>query len=201
MQRYDRATAHVLPTTLFSSSTSMDFVQTLDPSKLVLFSTAFSFLLSGFASPPYNLPVFLFGIYALENSEAFMSLQTFTGLLGASFLYDVVWMMRNNQHGFIKFLSILLLLAKIPTFFAFALAARQRGAQFGGLGVRGNDLGGPTVWAMPGGFTSGGGYQTVDDEPPAQPAPQRAAAPPPPATQRAAAPPAPPAAPAAYQTV
>ncbi|KIK70997.1 hypothetical protein GYMLUDRAFT_33101 [Collybiopsis luxurians FD-317 M1] len=163
----------------------------LDPSKLVLFTTAFSFILSGFAVPPYNLPVFLFGVYAQENAEAFLSLQVFTALLGASFFYDVVWMIRNDQHGFVKFLSILLLIFKIPTFFAFAVAARQRGAQFGGLGVRGNDFSGPTVWSMPGGFTSGrDGYQNVDDEVPAQPAP--AAAPPPPPA---------PTAPAAYQTV
>jgi len=173
----------------------MDFVQGLDPSKLVLFGTGFSFFLSGFSVPPYNLPIFLFGIYAQENADAFMSLQAFTGLLGASILYDVVWMIVNEQGGFVKVLAILLLLLKLPTFLSFALAARQRGAQFGGLGIRGNDLGGPTVWAMPGGFTSSrDGYQNVDEVP--APAPPRAAAPPPPL-----APQAPAHAPGAYQTV
>ncbi|KAE9408064.1 hypothetical protein BT96DRAFT_873655 [Gymnopus androsaceus JB14] len=172
----------------------MDFVQGLDPSKLVLFGAAFSFFLSGFSAPPYNLPIFLFGIYAQENAEAFVSLQAFTALLGASVFYDVIWMIRNEQNGFIKLLTVLLLLVKLPTILAFGLAARQRGAQFG-LGIRGSDINGPTVWAMPGGFTSGrDGYQNVDDEPPVhQP---RATAPPPPAHPAPTQ-----AAPGAYQTV
>ncbi|KAJ4486147.1 hypothetical protein J3R30DRAFT_1460528 [Lentinula aciculospora] len=168
----------------------MDFVQGLDPSKLVLFGTGFSFFLSGFTSPPYNLPIFLFGMYAQENADsAFLSLQTFTGLLAASVFYDVIWMIRHEQGQFITFLTILLLLLKIPTFLAFGLAARQRGAQFGGLGIRGNDISGPTVWAMPGGFSSTAGYQNVDDEIPPQPA-LRPAAPPsgPQAPVQAAAP-------------
>ena len=72
---------------------------------------------------------------------------------------------------------------QIPTVLAFAAALRQRGAQFSGLSFSGNDIGGatgvlypyyhynliltplPTVWSMPGGFTSGGreGYQSVED--------------------------------------
>ncbi|TRM66325.1 hypothetical protein BD626DRAFT_566939 [Schizophyllum amplum] len=95
----------------------MDFVQGLDPSKLVLAETALSFLLSPFAAPPYNLVIFLFGTYAQENAEASQSLQTFTGMLGVSAIFDIIWM------G--------------PTFAAFGVAMRQRGA---GLNLRGNDL-------------------------------------------------------------
>ncbi|TFK41149.1 hypothetical protein BDQ12DRAFT_427035 [Crucibulum laeve] len=137
----------------------MDFVQGLDPSKLVFGGTALSFALSLFTSPPYNLAIFLFGTYAQEHTEAVQSLQTFTGLLGASAVFDVIWMIRNEQNGFIKVLTI-------PTFLAFAGSLRQRGAQFGGLGLGGADLAGPTVWSMPGGFTSSGrdGYQNVDEE-------------------------------------
>ncbi|PPQ64267.1 hypothetical protein CVT24_008405 [Panaeolus cyanescens] len=105
----------------------MDFIQTLDPSKLVLGGT-------------------------------------FTALLGASAIFDIVWMFRHEQNGFIKFLTVCLLLFKLPTFFAFASAVRQRGGQFGGLGA--GNISGPTVWSMPGGFTSGDreGYQTVEDD-------------------------------------
>jgi hypothetical protein len=71
----------------------MDFVQGLDSSKLVLggvvsFSIillfrrrqhpswqGLSFFLSVFSSPPYNLPIFLFGAYAQEQTEAIQSLQ------------------------------------------------------------------------------------------------------------------------------
>ncbi|KAL0951177.1 hypothetical protein HGRIS_007908 [Hohenbuehelia grisea] len=143
-----------------------DFLQGLDPAKLVLAETALSFVLSPFASPPYNLPIFLFGIYAQENQESIQSLQTFTGLLGVSKIFDIIWMVRNEQSGFIKFFTVVLLLLKIPTFFAFGLALRQRGAQFGGLGIRGGDLAGATLWSgsMPGGFGARDGYQNVDEE-------------------------------------
>ncbi|KAF5375229.1 hypothetical protein D9758_000261 [Tetrapyrgos nigripes] len=194
----------------------MDFVQSLDPSKarlgwsvLVipsqwilgssgsLLQVLDSFLLLMHTSIKYNFPLYLFGFYAQENSEAVQSLQTFTGLLGVSMLYDIIWMIKYEQSGFIKFLTIVLLLLKVPTFLAFGLAARQRGAQFGGLGIRGSDLSGPTVWSMPGGFTSSGreGYQTVDEEPPLPPPPtqhSRPAAPPPPSGPQA---------PGAYQSV
>jgi len=142
---------------------TMDFVQNLDPSKLVLAATGLSFLLTLGASPPYNLPIFLFGCYAQENNAAVQSIQIFTSLLGVSFIFDIIWLIKNEQHGFFKFLSILLLLLKIPTFFAFLMSLRQRG---GNLGLSFADSTGPTVWSMPGGFTSNGreGYQTLDDD-------------------------------------
>jgi len=171
----------------------MDFVQSLDPSKLVLAETVLSFAVSPFTAPPYNLALFLFGTYAQENAEAVHSLQTFTGLLGASTLLDIVWMTRNDQNGFVRFLTVLILILKIPTFLAFGVALRQRGTQFGGLG--GPDLSGPTVWSMPGGFTSGGreGYQTVDDERPGPPPRPPASGPPPLSNNKSTAP-------GAYQT-
>ncbi|KAJ7706170.1 hypothetical protein B0H17DRAFT_1035999 [Mycena rosella] len=152
----------------------MDYVQGLDPSKLTLALTALSFVLSPFAAPPYNLPILLFGTLAQQQEASDpQALQTvsFTGLLGASAIFDIIWMTRNDQNGFIRFLNIVLLIMKIPTFVAFGLALRQRGAQFSGLGIRGSDLGGATVWdSMPGGFGSGGnnGYQNVDEDRPAQ---------------------------------
>ncbi|KAF8909029.1 hypothetical protein CPB84DRAFT_1766721 [Gymnopilus junonius] len=173
----------------------MDFIQTLDPSKLVLAGTGLSFVLSIAASPPYNLPILLFGCYVQETAEATQSLQTFTALLGISTFFDIAWMIKNEQHGFFKFLTVCLLLLKIPTTFAFVNALRQRGAQFGGLGSA--NLSGPTVWSMPGGFTSNAreGYQTVEDDSfvrnirPAPSVPHKSA----PATE--------PAAPGAYQNV
>jgi len=146
-----------------------EWLQQLDPSKLVLAETILSFIISPFTSPGYNLPIFLFGIYAQENTEGVQSLQTFTGLVGVSFVFDIVFMATNWQNWFIRMITIFIFILKLPTFLAFALALRQRGAQFSGLGIRGGDLGGPTVWSMPGGFTSGGGgregYQNVDEEP------------------------------------
>jgi hypothetical protein len=72
----------------------MDFIQGLDPSRLVLAETVYiflpdiiawgscsiaqvlSFLISPFTSPPYNLAIFLFGVYAQENTEGVQALQT-----------------------------------------------------------------------------------------------------------------------------
>ncbi|KIM85211.1 hypothetical protein PILCRDRAFT_66336 [Piloderma croceum F 1598] len=168
-----------------------EWLQQLDPSKLVLGETVLAFAISPFTSPPYNLPIFLFGMYAQENTEGVQSLQTFTGLVGVSVVFDIIYMAQNQQNWFSRMITIFILILKLPTFFACALALRQRGSQFAGLGIRGADLGGPTgtsyrtimhlntclhipfctVWSMPGGFTSGGGhqgYQTVDEEPPIQ---------------------------------
>jgi len=187
-----------------------DFIQALDPAKLVLVETALSFISSPFSGPSYNLPIFLFGTYAQENTEATQSLQTFTGLLGASVLFDLYWMFAVEQGIIIKLITIIVFLLKIPTFLAFGTALRARGSgQFGGLGIGEGNLNGPTVWSMPGGFTSGGndgGYQTVDEESAPQAYKQAPAQPaPPPLTNHSlvnslASHSAPPAAPGAYQS-
>lgn len=147
------------------SSTMAEFLQRLDTSKLVLVGAGLSFAVSAFSAPRYNLPIFLFGIYAQENAEAVQSLQTFTYLLSASIVYDIIWMFRNEQHWLVKLITILALALKVPTVMAFFAAMQQRGGQLSGLSFRGGDLNGATVWSMPGGFTSGGreGYQTVDE--------------------------------------
>ncbi|KAF8745563.1 hypothetical protein AX14_006885 [Amanita brunnescens Koide BX004] len=142
----------------------MDFVQRLDASKLLLAETLLSFGLSLFSSPPYNLPIFLFGTYVQENADAIQSLQTFTALLGASVLFDLVWIFKNEQSGLIRLMTIILTLLKIPTAFVFVNTVRERHLHTVGFG--GFDSAGATVWSMPGGFTSNerSGYQTVDDE-------------------------------------
>ncbi|KAF9241375.1 hypothetical protein BU15DRAFT_44980, partial [Melanogaster broomeanus] len=147
------------------------FRRGLDPAKLALGGTVLSFVISPFAAPVYNLPIFLFGNFAQESSDAVQSLKVFSGLLSASIVFDLIWMINNEQNGFVRFLTILLWLLKIPTAIAFLTALRQRGSQFMGIG---DDVHGPTVWSMPGGFTSGGreGYQTVGDEPRAPPPPR-----------------------------
>ncbi|TFK89961.1 hypothetical protein K466DRAFT_574492 [Polyporus arcularius HHB13444] len=175
-----------------------DFIQALDPSKLVLVGSAMSFVTSVFVAPVYNLPIFLFGMLAQESPDALQSLKAFTFMLGGSIFFDVIWLSNNSQNWFIKTITILILILKLPTVLAFATALRQRGASFSGLGVRGNDLSGATVWSMPGGFTSFGGggrdgYQNVED--PAE-GPKPLSVPPQPAQPVPA-----PAAPGAYQTV
>ncbi|KAH9049338.1 hypothetical protein EDB84DRAFT_1556196 [Lactarius hengduanensis] len=128
-----------------------DFVQGLDASKLILAEAALSFVVSPFSSPAYNLPIFLFGLY-------------FSGFLGASAIFDIIWFTQNSQNTLVKLISILILLLKGPTFFAFAGTLNSRGVS--GINLRGGEFGGTTVWSMPGGFTSGGreGYQTVESE-------------------------------------
>ena len=74
-------------------------------------------------------------IVAYKSSKS----SQFTSLLGVSFVFDIIWMIKNDQHGFFKFLSIFLLLLKIPTFFAFLMSLRQRGH----LGLSFTDSTGP----------------------------------------------------------
>ncbi|KAF9070957.1 hypothetical protein BDP27DRAFT_1446664 [Rhodocollybia butyracea] len=119
--------------------------------------------------------------YTRQKTLIPLCLCRFTGLLGASILHDVVWMIVNEQGGFIKVLTVLLLLLELSTFPSFALA------------IQGNEEHNWWVLAMPGGFTrSRDRYKNVDEVP----APPRAATPPPPL-----APQAPAHAPGAYQTV
>ncbi|KLO14447.1 hypothetical protein SCHPADRAFT_939516 [Schizopora paradoxa] len=185
-----------------------EFIQNLDPRNIIAIEAVLSFATSPFVAPSYNLPIFLFGVYAQESVESNQSLKLFSGLLGASILMDFIWLSRNTQNWFIKLLCILILILKLPTVMASLASLRQRGEQLSGLGIRGGDLSGPTVWSMPGGFSSQfgggrGGYETVDDEPEPRPRPAAPqvhvsppAAPPPPAN---AAPPPP--APGGYQAV
>ncbi|KAH8835748.1 hypothetical protein DL96DRAFT_1702716 [Flagelloscypha sp. PMI_526] len=189
----------------------MDFAQTLDPFKCLIVHTILSFLTSAFTAPSYNLPISLFGHYALEQAEAIQSLQLFVGLLAGSGVFDIVFM--HEMNGMIRFLTILILLVKVhPHRICMLDDPRQRGAQFSGLGNIRGDLGGPTVWSMPGGFTSGGrdGYQSVDEEAapfdrphaPNRPTPIRSPAPPQaPQTHQQPSAATPAAAPGAYQSV
>ncbi|KAF8350057.1 hypothetical protein F5887DRAFT_412035 [Amanita rubescens] len=144
----------------------MDLVQRLDPLRLLLAETLLSFGLSLFSSPSYNFPLFLFGSYVQENSDAVQSLQTFTALLGASILFDFVWILNNEQSAIIRLLTVILALMKIPTVFVFVNIVRERHSHIAGFGRF--DSAGATVWSMPGGFTSNGreGYQPVDEERP-----------------------------------
>ncbi|KAN0133249.1 hypothetical protein V8E53_008973 [Lactarius tabidus] len=158
-----------------------DFVQALDASKLILIEAALSFSISPFSVPAYNLPIFLFGLYAQGSPEtSAISLQAFSGFLGVSVLFDIIWFTQNSQGIFVKLITILILLLKVPTFFAFAATLNSRGVS--GINLGGSDFGGTTVWSMPGGFSSGGreGYQSVEPEvqrpvanhpPPANPPP------------------------------
>jgi len=141
-----------------------DYLQSLDPRSLLVLETVLSFTISPLTSPSYNLPLFLFGVYSQESSESSQSLKLFTGLLGASALFDIIWLFRNSPDWFSKLVLVIILLLKGPTFFTFLTALRQRGEQFSGLNIRGGDLNGPTLWSMPGGFSSLGrsGYENVD---------------------------------------
>ncbi|KAF8527917.1 hypothetical protein BU17DRAFT_81154 [Hysterangium stoloniferum] len=143
-----------------------DYVQNLDVTSLLNVEAGLSLVTAAFVAPTYNFPLFLFGIYTQERSEAGDSSKLFTVFLGVSGVLDFIWMLKNSdQNPFIKAISILILILKVPTFFA-----AQRGS--GAI----NFPGGETVWSMPGGFSSGGGnqagYQTLgDDIESARPAP------------------------------
>ncbi|KAH6917375.1 hypothetical protein BKA70DRAFT_1418126 [Coprinopsis sp. MPI-PUGE-AT-0042] len=144
----------------------MDFVRSLDTSKLLLLGTGLSFCISVIPSLAYNLPIFLFGTFLQDQQEASQSLQTFSGLLAVSAFFDLYSFFRSAPtHNFLTtVITLLLLFVKVPTLLAFSAALRQRGGDMG-LGIGGQNLQGATLWSMPGGFTSGNrdGYEQVDD--------------------------------------
>ncbi|KAF8481954.1 hypothetical protein DFH94DRAFT_691588 [Russula ochroleuca] len=157
-----------------------DFAQGLDASKLILAETLLSFIISPFTAPPYNFPLFLFGLYVQESQDAAPRLLQFSGYLSASAFFDIIWLTQNHQTVVIRLCSILILLLKFPTVVAFVGTLSSRGVP--NINLSGADFGGATVWAMPGGFTSGerDGYQTVEPET-QRPSPNHPPANPPPA--------------------
>lgn len=211
-----------------------DYVQNLDASALLtveavsllsfhietfanLLIEGLSFAVAAFASPPYNFPLFLFGIYTQERSEPAESSKLFTSLLGVSAILDFIWMFRNDQNGFIKAISILILILKVSkTHFSplYILSRPLRYLHFLPLNVvqalldfreakqvswyastviqalRHVFL---AVWSMPGGFSSGGAqgaYQALgDDLESGRPAARPQTTPPPPPASATTQPP------------
>ncbi|KAF5314050.1 hypothetical protein D9611_006819 [Ephemerocybe angulata] len=143
----------------------MDFIRSLDSSKLLQVGVGLSFVLSTYPSSSYNFPLFLFGSYIQESTEAIQSLTTFTVLIAVSALFDLFTLFSSDYSIWTKIILLALIALKVPTFFAFSASLRQRGGEFS-LGVGGPNLSGPTLWSMPGGFTSSGNdrYQTADDD-------------------------------------
>lgn len=93
-----------------------------------------SFILSPFAAPAYNLPIFLFGTLVHESSDAPQSLKLvrcphvplcpysqlkllpqFCGTLTASILFDIIWVFRHEQNTLSRILLFLLWLLKART--------------------------------------------------------------------------------------
>ncbi|KAF8506706.1 hypothetical protein F5888DRAFT_1644641 [Russula emetica] len=125
-----------------------DFAQGLDASKLILAETLLSFIITPYTAPSYNFPLFLFGLYVQESQEAAPRLlQVFAGYLGASALFDIIWLIQNHQTVVIRLISILVLLLKVPTFVAFAGTLSSRGIS--NINLRGADFGGATGESHP----------------------------------------------------
>ncbi|CAE6422354.1 unnamed protein product [Rhizoctonia solani] len=148
-------------------------LQQLDPNSMVLALTTLSFVTSPFRSPRYNLPISLFGIYALDKTESNEPLRLFTAMEGISVVFDIVYMWRHDQNGFIKLLTMVLTLGKIPTFLVLLQTLKARGDQFAHSVSGAAGFQSQTVWSMPGGFRQSG-YD-----------PEGAAPPPPPNTNSA----------------
>ncbi|KAG9311261.1 hypothetical protein JVU11DRAFT_8346 [Chiua virens] len=134
-----------------------DFMQGLDPGKLILSGATLAFLISPFSAPSYNLPIFLFGALVHESSDAFQSLKLFAGLLSASspFRHHLGVQQRAKHprqtplHPLVAAQSTLFAsdaeserspLVQIPTTLTVVTSLRQRGSQFMGIGA---DVHGP----------------------------------------------------------
>ncbi|PVG00696.1 hypothetical protein CPB86DRAFT_754144 [Serendipita vermifera] len=129
----------------------MDFINALDPASLTLLHSGVAFVCSPFTSPSYNLPIFLFGIWSLQVTDTYEPLRIFSGFVGTSILFDIIWLSIYEPATLIKVILVLNLLLKIPTFLSLMVALKHRGDRFGA------SLPGPgefpshtqTVWAMP----------------------------------------------------
>ncbi|KAG8864423.1 hypothetical protein FRC20_010222 [Serendipita sp. 405] len=142
----------------------MEFVQALDPNSLVLLQSGIAFICSPFVSPSYNLPISLFGIYALNYTETYEPLRALSGFIGVSILFDIIWLFNNSPAVLIKILLIINWFLKVPTFLSLVLSLKQRGDQFGSTLPGPREFGGQaqTVWTMPtpsglGAYTAAGG--------------------------------------------
>jgi len=172
-----------------------DFIENMDSKLLLYVGSGISFINSAFTSPVYNFPLYLFSIYAYERENSNDSLRYATGMLGVSMILDFIWLLiTSGQKGFNKAFSIILLILKAPTVLALLNLLRTRGAGFN-LGEAGSLSAGNTIWSMPGGFGSSGGYQAVggdrdEDLEHGRPVPPpRQAAPPPTANNVRSSPP------------
>ncbi|KZT52403.1 hypothetical protein CALCODRAFT_415213, partial [Calocera cornea HHB12733] len=102
-----------------------------------------SFLTAAWHSPPYNLALFLFGLYAVDQTNVNEPLRLFAGMLALSLVWDLVWMIRHSQGILIRLISILILILKVPTLSTTVASLRQRGDYLASrLGT--GDLGGST---------------------------------------------------------
>ncbi|CCA69413.1 hypothetical protein PIIN_03313 [Serendipita indica DSM 11827] len=159
----------------------MEFIQALDSNFLVLIHAGVAFITSAWVSPTYNLPIFLFGIYAQNYIESHEPLRMFVGFVGVSWLLDLIWLFNNDPATLIKILIILAWMLKMLTFASLLLGLRRRSG--GGLPGLGDYTHAETVWNMPtpgGAYTSTGGDRAVDtgNAKPLPTAPSPAPAPP-----------------------
>lgn len=139
---------------------SVPFV--LEARNILQVQTALSMVIAAWSAPPYNLALHLFGVYAIDQTASNDHLRLFAVLLGLSAIWDIVWMARHDQGGFIRFVSILILVIKLPSLSTVVASLRQRGDFFASR-LSAGDLGGSTIWSMPGGFTRQG-YDSLDVE-------------------------------------
>jgi len=146
-------------------SLKMSSFQGIDTQTLITAQAVLAFIAAPYVSPPYNLPLFLFGIYASERTDSSDSLRLFSGFLTLSFVFDIIWLAKTSgQNGFIKFLTIINLIVKVPTLFASLNTLRLRGDSIASSFANAPFGSNQPVWSMPGGFSSRDGYQTVDDD-------------------------------------
>ncbi|KIM34019.1 hypothetical protein M408DRAFT_89504 [Serendipita vermifera MAFF 305830] len=129
----------------------MDFIDALDPSSLTLLHAGIAFVLSPFVSPTYNLPVFLYGLWAVQVTETYEPLRVFAGFVGTSLLLDVIWLFNNDPATLVKIILILTWLFKILTFLSIMVSLRHRGDRFGASLPTAGEFNNraQTVWNMP----------------------------------------------------
>jgi hypothetical protein len=91
---------------------------------------AVAFVTSPFVSPPYALPIFLFGILATQT-ETYEPLRIYGGFVGGSLILDIIWLVNSDPATMVKVILIFNWLLKILTFLSIMTSLRNRGDRFG----------------------------------------------------------------------
>ncbi|KAF8173388.1 hypothetical protein K438DRAFT_2051444 [Mycena galopus ATCC 62051] len=109
------------------------------------------------------------------NNFTFPAVKFFTGLLGGSAIFNIIWMAQNEQNGFIKLLRFVLLLQRYPpsspSLLLFAKGAVSLLDSVSAAVISAESPHAQKLW------WENGGYQNLDEERPVQFSRSPAAAP------------------------
>ncbi|KAK9695487.1 hypothetical protein K7432_012937 [Basidiobolus ranarum] len=103
-----------------------DFAREVDPSRLLGMHSTLGLLACISDSPSYNLPIYLFGIWAYQDHQATSSMKLFTFMLVGSVALDILYLVKHEWAWFGLF-TILSLVLKPVTILSSVQNLQVRG--------------------------------------------------------------------------